>query len=62
LVGDDGVEQEWIVADMGLRPEVAKVLFIVGRIAGLAAHYFEEVSTFPPMRNIDFGMAEYVGA
>lgn len=51
-----------IVADMGLRPEVAKVLFIVGRIAGLAAHYFEEVSTFPPMRNIDFGLVEYVGA
>jgi len=46
-----------IIADMGLDPQVAAALFIFGRAAGLAAHYFEEVSTQPPMRRIDFSQA-----
>jgi len=50
-----------IVADMGLEPEMAKVLFIYGRIGGLSAHYFEEVETQPPMRRIDFSRAIYKG-
>jgi len=50
-----------IVADMGLRPEVAKMLFIWGRVAGLSAHYFEEVTLHPRMRRINFSEAVYRG-
>jgi len=49
-----------IVADMGLPPIVATLVFILGRVAGLSAHYFEEVNTFPPMRWINFAKAVYV--
>jgi citrate synthase len=48
-----------IVADMGLPPIVATLVFVLGRVAGLSAHYFEEVRTFPPMRWIDFREAVY---
>jgi len=37
------------------------VVFILGRVAGLSAHYFEEVNTFPAMRWINFAEAVYVG-
>jgi len=50
-----------VVADMGLEPAMAKVVFIIGRTAGLSAHYFEEVSTQKPMRRVDFSKASYVG-
>ncbi len=50
-----------IVADMQLDPRLAKVLFMTGRLVGLAAHYFEEVATQPPMRRIDFSAAVYTG-
>ena len=50
-----------IVADMGLPPIVGTLVFVLGRIAGLSAHYFEEVNTFPPMRWINFAEAVYVG-
>ena len=50
-----------IVADMGLPSIVATLVFILGRVAGLSAHYFEEVNTFPPMRWIHFAEAVYVG-
>lgn len=50
-----------IVADLGLAPAVAKSLFIVGRVAGLSAHYFEEVATQPRMRRIHFAAALYAG-
>ena len=48
-----------IVADMGLSPIVATLVFVLGRVAGLSAHYFEEVRTFPAMRWIDFREAVY---
>jgi len=48
-----------IVADMGLPPIVATLVFVLGRVAGLSAHYFEEVRTFPPLRWIDFREAVY---
>jgi succinyl-CoA synthetase alpha subunit len=51
-----------IIADMGLSPKLAKALFIYGRTMGLSAHYFEEVSTQPPMRPIVFSEAVYRGA
>jgi len=50
-----------IVADMGLKPQVAKALFVFGRIAGLAAHHFEEIATQPPMRRVNFEQAVYAG-
>jgi len=50
-----------IVADMGLPPVLGTVVFILGRVAGLSAHYFEEVNTFPAMRWINFAEAVYVG-
>jgi succinyl-CoA synthetase alpha subunit len=50
-----------IVADMGLDPVVAKALFIWGRVAGLSAHYFEEVLSQPEMRQINFAQAVYKG-
>jgi succinyl-CoA synthetase alpha subunit len=50
-----------IVADMGLDPIIAKALFIWGRVAGLSAHYFEEVASQPEMRRINFEQAVYKG-
>ena len=50
-----------IIADMGLHPALAKALFIFGRTMGLSAHYFEEVTTQPPMRPIVFSEAVYRG-
>ncbi len=50
-----------IVTDLELDPVAAKALFILGRVAGLTAHYFEEVLTQPPMRRVDFSQAEYRG-
>ncbi len=50
-----------IVADMELNPKCAKAVFIFGRICGLSAHYFEEITTQSPMRRINFSQAEYKG-
>lgn len=50
-----------IVADMGLDPSMAKAFFIYGRIAGLSAHYFEEVASHPRMRQINFSESVYKG-
>ena len=50
-----------IVADMGLPPSLAKAIFIFGRVAGLSAHYFEEVASQSQMRRINFEQAEYRG-
>ena len=50
-----------IVADMGVDIDLAKALFVMGRLAGLSAHYFEEIATQRPMRRINFGDAVYEG-
>lgn len=50
-----------IIADMDLDIGLAKIVFIFGRVAGLSAHYFEEISTQPPMRRINFSEAVYAG-
>ncbi len=50
-----------IVADLGLDPSLAKSLFILGRVAGLSAHYFEEIASQPQMRRINFADAVYKG-
>ncbi len=50
-----------IVADMGLDVDLAKALFVYGRVAGLSAHYFEEMVSQPQMRRINFADCEYKG-
>jgi succinyl-CoA synthetase alpha subunit len=50
-----------IVADMGLPTDLAKALFVYGRVAGLSAHYFEEIASQAPMRRINFAEAVYKG-
>ena len=50
-----------IIADLGLEPNIAKAVFIYGRIAGLSAHYFEEIASQPQMRRINFSEAIYKG-
>jgi succinyl-CoA synthetase alpha subunit len=50
-----------IVADMGLSTDLAKALFVYGRVAGLSAHYFEEIASQPQMRRINFAEAVYKG-
>ncbi len=50
-----------IVADMGVDIDLAKALFVYGRVAGLSAHYFEEISSQRPMRKIIFADAVYEG-
>ena len=50
-----------IVADLGLKPVAAKAIFILGRLAGLSAHYFEELRTQSPMRRVRFEEAVYRG-
>jgi len=50
-----------IIADMDLDPRLAKAVFIMGRITGLSAHYFEELKNFKEMRCINFSDAIYRG-
>jgi citrate synthase len=50
-----------IVADMGLSTDLAKAIFVFGRVAGLSAHYFEEIASQPQMRRINFSEAVYKG-
>ncbi len=50
-----------ITADMDIDPKLAKAIFVFGRIAGLTAHYFEEINTQPQMRSISFDKAVYRG-
>jgi citrate synthase len=50
-----------IIADMELNIDLAKALFVYGRVAGLSAHYFEEISTQKQMRRINFSSFVYEG-
>ena len=50
-----------IIADMKLNPTIAKAVFIYGRVAGLSAHYFEEIASQPQMRRVNFAQAVYKG-
>jgi len=49
-----------IVADFCLDVSAAKAIFIFGRVAGLSAHHYEELS-MPQMRQINFAEAVYSG-
>jgi succinyl-CoA synthetase alpha subunit len=50
-----------IVADLGLNTDLAKAIFVYGRVAGLSAHYFEEMASQAQMRRINFADAVYKG-
>jgi len=43
-----------VIADLGLPAALAEGVFLLGRLAGFAAHYFEEVSGFREMRWLSF--------
>ena len=53
--------QAALLSDMGFDWQMAKVVFILGRAAGLAAHAVEEMSTGKPFQFIAPVQAEYVG-
>ena len=48
-----------VVADLRLPPPVAKMVFLLGRVAGLSAHHFEELTRHRPMRWINFDQAVF---
>ena len=50
-----------ITADMEIDSKLAKAIFVFGRVAGLTAHYHEEISSQPQMRRIAFDKAVYKG-
>jgi citrate synthase len=50
-----------IISDMGFDWRLGKAFFLLGRVAGLTAHVFEEQSRFKPMRRIFSVDCEYNG-
>lgn len=51
-----------ITSDMGFDYRIGKGFFIIGRIAGLVAHAFEELTTEKPFRRLDEeSEVEYIG-
>jgi len=50
-----------ITADMEIDPKLAKAIFVFGRVAGLTAHYYEEINSQPQMRRIAFDKTVYKG-
>ncbi|MFC1477452.1 citryl-CoA lyase [candidate division KSB1 bacterium] len=51
-----------ILCDLDFAPQYGNLFFTLSRIAGLAAHIFEEKERFRPMRKIDPFNWEYDGA
>ncbi|MGC8868622.1 MAG: citryl-CoA lyase [Sulfurihydrogenibium sp.] len=50
-----------ITSDMGFHYKLGKGFFIIGRIPGLVAHAFEELTEEPPFRRLDEEEIEYLG-
>jgi citrate synthase len=50
-----------LLCELGFPTEVASLVFVIGRVPGLAAHVYEERTCQRPMRAIDFAQAEYDG-
>jgi citrate synthase len=51
-----------ITSDMGFDWRLGKAFFLIGRVAGLTAHVYEEQTEFKPMRQIFTVDAEYIGS
>lgn len=50
-----------LLCELGFPTEVANLIFLIGRVPGLAAHVYEERTRQRPMRAINFTQAEYDG-
>lgn len=50
-----------IISDMDLDWRLGKAFFLVGRVAGMVAHVYEEVTTQKPMRRMCSQETEYAG-
>jgi len=50
-----------VLCELGFPPALGNVFFMIGRVPGLAAQAYEEMTTQKPMRRIDFTAAEYDG-
>jgi citrate synthase len=50
-----------ITSDMGFDWRLGKAFFLIGRVAGLTAHVYEEQTEFKPMRKIFAADVEYDG-
>jgi citrate synthase len=50
-----------LLCELEFPVEVSNFLFILPRTAGMAAHYWEEITREKPMRRIDYAKAEYDG-
>jgi len=51
-----------ITSDMSFDWRLGKAFFLLGRVAGLTAHVYEEQTEFKPMRKMFEDEAEYVGS
>ncbi len=49
------------LCELGFPPGLGNVFFMVGRLPGMAAQAYEEMTTQKPMRRIDFQAARYDG-
>jgi citrate synthase len=50
-----------LLCELDFPVEVSNFFFILPRVAGMAAHYHEEITREKPMRNIISAEAEYDG-
>ena len=50
-----------LLCELGFPSEVGSLVFVIGRVPGLAAHVHEERTRQRPMRAINFTQAEYDG-
>lgn len=50
-----------LLCELGFPAALGNVFFLIGRLPGLAAHAFEEVTTQKPMRRIDSTACRYDG-
>lgn len=50
-----------ITSDMGFDWHLGKAFFLIGRVAGLTAHVYEEQTDFKPMRKMFTSDVEYTG-
>lgn len=50
-----------IISDMDFDPRLGKAFFLIGRVAGMVAHVYEEMTTQKPMRSMCAQETEYDG-
>lgn len=50
-----------ITSDMGFDWRLGKAFFLIGRVAGLTAHVYEEQTDFKPMREMFTADVKYIG-